>query len=79
MLLSNFQRFSPLLQLAHVLRHGVFLAQRWQGASSIDLFYCDDTGRGFFVEVGTDDTWRQVVVLRSFAGSSLLDAYAQEV
>jgi hypothetical protein len=47
--------------------------------SDINLFYRNDKGRGFFVEVGTDADWGQAVVLCSFVSSGLLEEYAHEV
>ena len=36
-------------------------------------------GRGFFVEVGVDDSKGQAVVLRSFSHSGPLEDYAQRM
>jgi hypothetical protein len=41
----------PSYQLLWVLRHGAYLAQRWDDESGINLCHRDDEGCGFFVEV----------------------------
>jgi hypothetical protein len=74
-----FRRFSPVMQLHWVFKHGTFLANRWDGERGINFYYCEDEGRGFFVEVGIDDDLEQAVVLRSFAGSEPLEDYARGV
>jgi hypothetical protein len=68
-----FRRFSPVVQLLWVIRHGAYLAQRWDDACSVNLYYCEDDGRGFFMEVGIDDGRGQAVVLRSFVSSEPLE------
>jgi hypothetical protein len=55
------------------------LAQRWDDKSCVNLYHCEDDGRGFFVEVGIDDDWGQAVVLRSFVSSGPLEKYAHGV
>jgi hypothetical protein len=57
----------------------VHLAQRWDDESSVNLYHCEDEGRGFFVEVGIDDGRGQAVVLRSFVSSGPLEDYAHGV
>jgi hypothetical protein len=79
MMLSQFQRFSPVVQLYWVLKHGTYLAQRWDDESGVNLYHCAGDGRGFFVEVGIDDGKGQAVVLRSFSDSEALADYAHEV
>ena len=79
MSLQGFQSFSPRLQLSWVLKHGTYLAQRWDDESAVNLYHCADEGRGFFVEVGIDDGWGQAVVLRSFVSSVPLGDYAHDV
>ena len=49
-----FRLFSPVVQLYWVLKHGTFLAQRWEADNGVN-HHCADEGRGFFVEVGVDE------------------------
>jgi hypothetical protein len=79
MMLSQFQRFSPVVQLYWVLKHGTYLAQRWDDESGVNLYHCAGDGRGFFVEVGIDNGKGQAVVLRSFVSGAPLEDYAQGV
>ena len=45
----------PRQWLYWVLKHGTFLAQRWEADDEgVNLYHCADEGRGFFVEVGVD-------------------------
>ena len=74
-----FRLLSPVAQLYWVLKQGTYLARRWDGECGINLYHCEDEGRGFFVEVGTDADWGQAVVLCSFVSSGLLEEYAHEV
>lgn len=74
-----FRRLSPVVQLLWVIRHGTYLAQRWDDESAVNLYHCAGDGRGFFVEVGIDDGRGQAVVLRSFSSSVPLEDYAHEV
>jgi hypothetical protein len=74
-----FSRFSSVMQLHWVFKHGTFLAQRWDGERGINLYHYEDEGRGFFVEVGIDDERGQAVVLRSFVSSEPLEDYARGV
>jgi hypothetical protein len=74
-----FRVLSPVMQLVWVLRHGTYLAQRWDDESGVNLYHCADEGRGFFVEVGIDDDQGQAVVLRSFVSSVPLEDYAHAV
>ena len=67
------------MQLYWVLKHGTFLAQRWEDEGGVNLYHCADEGRGFFVEVGIDDGRGQAVVLRSFVSSVPLEDYAHGV
>jgi hypothetical protein len=69
----------PVVQLHWVLKHGTYLAQRWEDDGGVNLYHCADEGRGFFVEVGIDDGRGQAVVLRSFVSSELLEDYAHGV
>ena len=70
----------PLVQLYWVLRHGTFLAQRWEaGDEGVNLYHCTEEGRGFFVEVGMDEGQEQPVVLRSFVSSVPLEDYSHYV
>jgi hypothetical protein len=61
----SFRLLSPAVQLSWVLKHGTYLAQRWEAEGGINLYHCADTSRGFLVEVGIDDDRGQAVVLRS--------------
>jgi hypothetical protein len=74
-----FRLLSPVVQLYWVLHHGAYLAQRWDGEHGINLYHCEDEGRGFFVEVGFDDERGQAVVLRSFISSGPLEDYADRM
>jgi hypothetical protein len=67
------------VQLLWVIRHGTYLAQRWDDESGVNLYHCAGDGRGFFVEVGIDDGRGQAVVLRSFSDSGALADYAHWV
>jgi hypothetical protein len=71
--------FSPVVQLYWVLKHGTYLAQRWEDDGGVNLYYLPDEGRGFFVEVGVDDDQQRAVVLRSFISSVPLEDYAHGV
>jgi hypothetical protein len=72
-----FRLLSPVVQLLWVIKRGTYLAQRWDDESAVNLYHCEDEGRGFFVEVGIDDGRGQAVVLRSFVSSVPLEDYAQ--
>jgi hypothetical protein len=74
-----FRLLSPVVQLYWVIKYGTYLAQRWDDESAVNLYHCEDEGRGFFVEVGIDDGRGQAVVLRSFVSSVPLEDYAQGV
>jgi hypothetical protein len=74
-----FRLLLPVEQLYWVIHHGTYLAQRWDDESGINLYHCEDEGRGFFVEVGIDDGRGQAVVLRSFVSSEPLEDYAHGV
>ncbi|TVT40639.1 hypothetical protein FNT36_14315 [Hymenobacter setariae] len=79
MSLYAFKLLSPVVQLYWVIKHGTYLAQRWDDESGVNLYHCEDEGRGFFVEVGLDDGRGQAVVLRSFVSSGPLEDYASYV
>jgi hypothetical protein len=74
-----FRQLSPVVQLYWVLRHGTYLAQRWDEDGGVNLYHCANGGRGFFVEVGVDDGQGQAVVLRSFVSSGPLEDYGHGV
>jgi hypothetical protein len=75
-----FRLLSPVVQLYWVLRHGTFLAQRWEADDEgVNLYHVADEGRGFFVEVGVDEGQEQPVVLRSFVSSVPLEDYSHYV
>lgn len=75
----SFRLLSPTVQLYWVLKHGTYLAQRWEDEGSVDMYHGADEGRGFFVEVGIDDSRGQAVVLHSFVSSVPLEDYAHGV
>lgn len=79
MTFDAFRRLSAVVQLYWVLRHGTYLAQRWDDESAVNLYHCAGDGRGFFVEVGIEDGRGQAVVLRSFSDSEALADYAHGV
>ena len=79
MTFDAFRRLSPVMQLYWVLRHGTYLAQRWDDESAVNLYHCAGDGRCFFVEVGVDDGRGQAVVLRSFVDSEVLKDYVHVV
>ena len=71
-----FRLLSPVVQLYWVLKHGTFLAQRWEADDKgVNLYHCADEGRGFFVEVGVDGQV-EPIVLRSFVSSGPLEDYS---
>jgi hypothetical protein len=75
-----FRQFSPVMQLYWVLKHGTFLAQRWEADDDgVNLYHVADEGRGFFVEVGVDYGQEQPIVLRSFVSSVPLEDYSHYV
>jgi hypothetical protein len=72
-----FRLLSPVAQLYWVLKHGTFLAQRWEvDDDGVNLYHVADEGRCFFVEVGVDDGQEEPVVLRIFVSSVLLEDYS---
>jgi hypothetical protein len=79
MTLHAFQQLSPVVQLLWVIKHGTFLAQRWEQEGGVNLYHCAGDGRGFFVELGLDDGLGQAVVLRSFIDTAPLEDYAYGV
>jgi hypothetical protein len=44
-----FQLLSPVVQLFWVIKHGTYLAQRWDDERGVNLYHCAGDGRGFFV------------------------------
>ena len=52
MTFCTFQLLSPVVQLYWVLKHGTYLAQRWEDEGGVNLYHLADEGRGFLVEVG---------------------------
>jgi hypothetical protein len=72
-----FRQLSPVMQLYWVLKHGTFLAQRWEADDEgVNLYHIAGDGRGFFAEVGVDYGQEQPVVLRSFVSSVPLEDYS---
>jgi hypothetical protein len=75
-----FRLLSPVMQLYWVLKHGTYLARRWEADDDgVNLYYCADEGRGFFVEVGVDYGQEQPIVLRSFVSAVPLEDYTHGV
>jgi hypothetical protein len=79
MTFDAFCLLSPVVQLYWVLKHGTFLAQRWDEDGGVNLYHCADEGRGFFVEVGVDDGQGRAVMLRSFVSSVPLEDYSHYI
>lgn len=79
MTFDDFRLLSPVMQFHGVIHHGTYLAQRWDDERGVNLYHCAGDGRGFFVEVGIDDSRGQAVVLRSFVSSAPLEDYAHRV
>lgn len=79
MSLHAFQSLSAVVQLVWVIKHGTFLANRWEQEGGVNLYHCAGDGRGFFVELGVDDGRGQAVVLRSFIDAEPLEDYAYNV
>lgn len=75
----HFRLLSPVAQCYWVLKHGTFLAQRWDEEGGVNLYHCADEGRGFFAEIGVDETDECYVVLCSFVGAGPLADYAHGV
>jgi hypothetical protein len=67
------------VQFYWVLKHGTYLAQRWDEDGGVNLYHCADEGRAFFVEVGVDDGQEQLVVLRRFVSGVPLEDYSYYV
>ncbi|GAB3637300.1 hypothetical protein GCM10027422_28900 [Hymenobacter arcticus] len=68
------------MQLYWVLKHGTYLANRWEADDDgVSLYHCTDEGRGFFVKVGVDNGQEQSLVLRSFVSSVPLEDYSHYV
>lgn len=74
-----FRLLSPVVQFYWIMKYGTYLTQRWDDESDINLYYCKDDDRSFFVEVGIDDGKEQAVVLSSFVSSGQLENYAHGV
>jgi hypothetical protein len=63
------------MQLQYVLKHGRYLAQRYEEGSRMNLYYLPNHCCGFFAEIGIDDVQDHFMVLRSFKHSTFLEAY----
>lgn len=72
-----FRLLSPVVQAYWVLKYGTYLANRWENQGGVNLYHCEDEGRGFFVEVGIEQ--EQPVVLRSFVSAGPLEDYSHYV
>jgi hypothetical protein len=75
MTLSQFRLLPPEIQLRHVLAHGHYLAQRCEEKSRMNLYYLPNQYCGFFAEIELDEEQDEIIVLRSFRDSALLEAY----
>ena len=75
----SFRLLSPVVQLYWVLKHGTYLAQRFENEGGVNLYHCADGARGFFVEVGYDERRGEAVVLRSFVSAGPLEDYGHGV
>jgi hypothetical protein len=77
MTFDAFCLLSPVVQLYWVLKHGTFLAQRWEADDDgVNLYYCADEGRGFFVGIGVEYSQQELIVLRTFVSSVPLEDYS---
>jgi hypothetical protein len=47
-----FRLLSPVVQRYWVIKHGTYLAQRWDDESTLNLYPCTSEGRGFLIEAG---------------------------
>jgi hypothetical protein len=74
-----FRLLSPIVQLYWVLKHGIFLAQRWEANDGVNLYHCTDEGPDFFVEVGVDYDQEHPVVLQSFLSNVPLGDYVDYI
>jgi hypothetical protein len=54
--LHQFRLLLPRAQWVLVLTTGTYLAQSWEDEAGVNPYYLPDEGRGFFVEVGVDDS-----------------------
>lgn len=79
MTFSLFQLLSPTVPLCYVLQYGTFVARRWENAAGINRYHLPPEGRGFFAEIGYDDSHRDALVRRSFRSSVPLPEDAQWV
>ena len=79
MTLYLFRLLSPEVQLRYVLDRGTYLAQRWEDQGGVNLYHLPDEGRGFFAEIGVDETDERFVVLRSFSSTVPLEDYTHGV
>lgn len=67
------------MQLYWVLKHGTFLARRWEEEGTVTLYHCADEARGFFVELRYHAQADAMQMLRSFADTDSLDSYTHGV
>jgi len=75
----TFDQFCALrrtTQLAWVLAEGRYLTPPEKQAGGGHLYYLDDGGRGYFVEVGIHEQLQCFVVQRCFRSHFLLAEYA---
>ena len=77
--LYSFRQLSPVVQVYWVMRHGLYLANRLEGSTGINLYHCPDEGRGFFVELGLSAEVDSPFVVRSFISIEPLGDYTRSV
>jgi hypothetical protein len=66
-----------LARHSRILKHGTYLAQRWESQSGVNSYCYANEGCSLLVEVGVED--EQQVVLRSFVSSVPLEDYSHYV
>jgi hypothetical protein len=75
-----FRLLSPVVHLYWVLKHGTFLALRWEADDEgVNLYPIADEERGFFVEVSVDYDQEEPIVVRSFVSSVPVKDYSHYV
>jgi hypothetical protein len=79
MTLATFQLLAPRAQLLLVMTEGSYLAYRWEEGYVKNLYYLPNHRKGFFIEVGFNNSLDCLIVLRTVTSSVLLEEYAQGV
>jgi hypothetical protein len=78
--LDTFRLLSPRAQLLFVMTQSTYLAHRWDEENNVrNLYHLPGQGRGFFTEIGFNDSRECLVILRSFCSSVPLEEYTQQV